>query len=124
MSKRIVKSQWGGVWYFMIHASPHPTSNNRMYGGAYVSCWVNYPHEEGALVLAKYYIRCSGWQCRKVHDRKWGRRSDYVGKKSLRYFDEAAKDGSSFVFHTYPKGRPSNLTKRCSGRSKTRAAER
>lgn len=87
----------------MLRAAPVAGSKNVKFGGAYISCWVNYPHEEGALVLAKHYVRGAGWRCRSVLDRKWVRRSDYSKHDSLKYYNEAAKDGSSFVFHNYPK---------------------
>jgi hypothetical protein len=68
-----------------------------------VSCWVNFPHQEGALVLAKHYIQAAGWRFRALEERKWATRANYRGDKSLQYYDEAAKDGSSLVFHMYPK---------------------
>jgi hypothetical protein len=119
--KKMELSQWGGLRYFMLRAVPRPKSKNTKHGGAYISCWVNYPHEEGALVLAKHYIKSEGWQCRAVNEKKWVRRSDYEGDESLRYYEEAANDGSSFVFHVYPRVRRSNPTKRSTRPAKTQA---
>ena len=90
--------------YFLIHANPLAGSRNTRHGGAYISCWVNYPHGEGALVLARHYIRNWGWRVRSVQEHRYPTRANYLGKPSLKYFDEAAADGSSFVFHTYPPG--------------------
>ena len=114
MRKKVKSNQWGGLYYFMLRAAPKPKSKNSKYGGAYISCWVNYPHEEGALVLAKHYIGSVGWQCRMVHEKKWVRHSDYEDDESLKYlkyYEEATNDGSSFVFHIYPKQHRGNPTK-------------
>lgn len=88
--------------YFRIHANPVPGSKNARHGGAYISCWVNYPHGEGAEVLARHYIRSWGWRVRSVQEHRYPTRADYSRDPALKYFDEAAADGSSFVFHTYP----------------------
>jgi hypothetical protein len=29
--------------YFMIHANPQQSSKHAKYGGAYISCWINFP---------------------------------------------------------------------------------
>jgi hypothetical protein len=92
-----------GLYYFVIHATPTQNSKYRKRGGAYVSCWVNFPHQEGALVRAKHYIQAAGWRFRALEERKRVTRANYRGEESLQYYDEAAKDGSSFVFHMYPK---------------------
>jgi hypothetical protein len=90
-----------GLFYFLIHATPATSSNLKKYGGAHVSCWVHFPHHEGALALAKHYLRKVGWRVEKIEEVRWTIRAD-MPRKSLQYFDEAAKDGSSFVIHTYP----------------------
>jgi hypothetical protein len=102
-SKKANARRSKGLYYFVIHATPSQNSKYRKQGGAYVSCWVNFPHQEGALVLAKHYIQAAGWRFRALEERKWATRANYRGDKSLQYYDEAAKDGSSFVFHMYPK---------------------
>lgn len=73
------------------------------HAGAYISCWVNYPHGEGALVLAKHYIRSLGWRVRQLQDHRYANRADYARNPNVQYFDEATSDGASFVFHTYPR---------------------
>jgi len=110
----------GGLNYFMMHAVPMKGSKSQKHGGAYVSCWVNFPHGEGALVLAKHYIRSAGWRFRRLQEHKWLTRSDHRGRKSLQYYDEAAKDGSSFVFDLYPKSEKKRSNKRVHAASKTR----
>jgi len=92
--------------YFRIHANPLPGSRNVRHGGAYISCWVNFPHGEGAQLLARHYIRGWGWRVRSVQEHRYPTRADYVGDPALKYFDEAAADGCSFVFHAYPPDKP------------------
>lgn len=92
-----------GLHFFMIHAIPaRKRSSEKKVGGAFVNCWINFPHVDGALCLAKYYLRTAGWRFRKLEEQKWITRNDFRGQKSLQYFDEAAIDGASFVFHQYP----------------------
>ena len=93
----------GGLHYFRIHANPSPGSRHRRRGGVYVSCWIDFPLREGALVLAKYYVRQEGWRVRSVQDQRWVTRRQYARSPELKYYDEAAADGASFVFHTYPR---------------------
>ena len=89
------------MYRFVIHATPiQPTGNC---GGAYVSCWINFPLLEGAELLAKHYIRDAGYEpgeIDKVYDVS---RSDYSDDDAdLQYFEEAEADGASLVFHNYP----------------------
>ena len=103
-SSQTRKNKGAALHYFRIHVSPKPGSRNSARGGAYISCWVNFPHGEGALVLAKYYIRGFGWRVRRVQEHLYPTRADYADSPNRKYFDEAAADGSSFVVHTYPVG--------------------
>jgi hypothetical protein len=73
--------------------------------GAYVNCWINFRLYEGALALAKFYIRNYGWQIRSLEDHRWINGPADVKRGSVRYFREAKRDGASFVFHNYPSGR-------------------
>jgi hypothetical protein len=100
---RAQSRQSARLHYFMMHVAPAPGSRFTRYGGAYVSCWVNFTHGEGALVLAKHYVRAEGWRIRKVEEHRFPSRNDYSRSPDLKYFDEASVDGSSFVYHRYPK---------------------
>ena len=99
------KTRSRSLHYFMIHCKPAPGSANARHGGAYLSCWVNYPHDEGALALAKFYLRHFGGRVRRVEEHRMPTRRDYLRKPELRYFDEAIADGACFVPHVYPKKR-------------------
>ncbi len=99
------KSRGLALHYFMIHCKPAPKSKYSRYGGAYVSCWVNFPDGGGALALAKFNLRDSGWRVQRVEEHRFPTRSDYLSHPQLKFFDEALADGWRFLFHTYPKER-------------------
>ena len=88
------------MYWFLIHATPpRPSAHS---GGAYVTCWINFALQDGAELLAKHYISEAGWTPGDVEEVQIVERDHYAGEPELQYFDEAAKDGASFVFHTYP----------------------
>lgn len=70
--------------------------------GAYVNCWIDFKLYEGALALAKFYIRKDGWRIRTLEEHRWIDGPAAVARGSVRYFREAKRDGASFVFHRYP----------------------
>ncbi len=96
----------------MIHANPLPSNRESLkYGGAYISCWIEFPLAEGAEELAKFYIRKQKWKIRSIKEHSLVTRSDYKDRKHLlQYLDEAKKDGASFTFHLYPKKRRKGRT--------------
>jgi hypothetical protein len=101
------------MYYFIIHANPQKGTKHAKYGGAYISCWINFPMSNGAEQLARYYIRANGWKIRRIHQRFKVSKADSRKKPGFtKYFDEAAKDGTSFVYHIYPKGRSNNTLHR------------
>ncbi len=69
---------------------------------AYVSCWINFAIREGAELLARHYIDKAGWTPGAIEDACWVEEDDHAGRPELQYFREAAKDGASLVFHTFP----------------------
>lgn len=94
----------GGIHYFTIHARPRPGSRLATeWGGAFVNCWISFRLQEGALVLAKYYIRGQGWLVRSVQEHRWINRAIDLPPGSRRFFREAQTDGACFEFHFYPK---------------------
>jgi hypothetical protein len=64
------------MWYFMIKASPKPNTGKDA-GGAYANCWINFPIQDGAEHLAKFYLEKEGWLHEKTQDAKWVERRDY-----------------------------------------------
>jgi hypothetical protein len=94
------------MWFFTIRALPKPESQlARETGGAYVSCWVNFQLQDGAELLAKYYIEQAGWLPEEVEDATWVVGEDYADDpKNVLYYSEAESDGASFVFHEWRVG--------------------
>lgn len=103
-SKNAPDSSWGGLRFFVILCHAGPNSGQPANAGAYVSCWINYPAEDGALAVAKHYIRDAGWITKRLIDKKWIRASDEYQKDDVaQYYKEAVTDGSCFVFHLYKR---------------------
>jgi hypothetical protein len=98
-----------GLHFFTILAFQRKRSGTRSSRrggvGAYVNCWIDFKLLEGALVLAKFYIRKEGWRVRNVEKHGWVNGPAAVDRGSVRYFREAKRDGASFVFHRYPTHR-------------------
>ena len=93
-----------GQHFFSVHAKPrNGTADAKRGGGAYVSCWINFRLYEGALTLAKFYIKANGWRVVSVSSHRWINGASDVDPGARRYFREAQKDGASFVYHHYSK---------------------
>jgi len=72
-------------------------------GGAYVNCWINFPVEDGARELAKFYIEKEGWSVDTAEESEWVQSETYENNaEGLRYFTEAERDGASFLFNSWP----------------------
>jgi len=103
------KSQFArdGLHYFLIHAVARKDSEHHPVGsGAYVSCWVNFRLYEGALELAKFYVRQQGWSVRSVRSHAWLNGPSHAVRGTVRYYREALRVGASLVFHEYPANEP------------------
>lgn len=90
-----------GLHFFVIHAYAPQASTK--YSGAYVTCWVKFPLYEGALAVAKAYIRRDGWRVRRVKDHNWLNSPSDAPRDALRFVREALKSGACIVYHQYPK---------------------
>ena len=95
------------MWLITYEAFPNPKANSEQfaeYGGAFVNCWINFIQEDGALKLAKFYIKDSGWiPKRKCEEISWiGKKTDLENEHDKFCFSEAKKYGCSLCFHTYP----------------------
>ena len=91
-----------GMHFFVLRAVPRHRQG-KLIGvrGAYVSCWINFRLYEGALALAKFYVRNQGWAVRSVDSHVWINGPSDAAAGTLRYFREAQKRGASFVFHQW-----------------------
>lgn len=85
--------------FFTIRTNAVPPKK----GGAYVNCWIKFRLYEGALLLAKYYVREEGWRIRAVTEHHWIPDRAAASSETVKYFDEAEAEGASLVFHRYPK---------------------
>ena len=93
------------MFYFRIQATPKPDSNHAKdgVGGAEVSVWINFPHDEGAEVLARYYIEDGGWISGRIMETIPTSLDDYPpDHHSRKFVEEAIENGGSFVFHRWP----------------------
>lgn len=89
--------------YFMIEAVPASDNTQEQdAGGAFISCWINFALEDGAELLARYYIERAGWTPGKLHEHKHIKKDmPKDGDEDGEYIREAEADGASFVFHTW-----------------------
>jgi hypothetical protein len=93
-----------GLHFFVIRATPKERKGRlRNIQGAYVSCWIDFWLHEGALHLAKFYIKQNGWKPSAVTEHLWINGPNEVASQKKRYYREAKKDGASFVFNMYAK---------------------
>jgi hypothetical protein len=93
------------MFLFNIEVVPRPNSPHAQeFGGAYVHCLIDFPQENGAEVLARYYLENEGWQSLQTEEVRVVEREDYADDDPdyLRYYDEAAADGACFIYHRWP----------------------
>lgn len=94
------------MFLFTIKATPDPDNPDidDDIGGAYVNVWINFPEEEAAELIAKFYITDAGWIPGLTIESYWVEEEDYdEDEEDLDYFLEALNDGSSLVFNQWPK---------------------
>lgn len=92
--------------YFLIRAKPKPDNQEgKELAGAYVNCWIDFALSDGAELLARHYIEEAGWIPGVKEDERWVEEEDFKDDAELLgYFREAAEDGASFVFNSWPIG--------------------
>jgi hypothetical protein len=91
-----------GLHHFVIHAVARKGNKAHPVGsGAYVSCWVNFRLYEGALELARFYVKEQGWSVQSVDSHTWLNGPSHAQRGTVRHYREALQVGASFVFHEY-----------------------
>lgn len=98
------------MFVITLQVAPQPrTQQAREVGGAYAVCWINFPLQDGAEHLAKFYVEQAGWVRPVV--KKVGRvDEDYYAQEQpgadgqKQYFEEALADGISIIFYEWPPG--------------------
>ena len=92
------------IYFIMVEAVPgrdHPES--RLYGGAYIDCWVKAGSEKDAVAKAMEYIDGENWSCVCLEDVAVVERSRYLDlPDSLICFDAAGENGLAAMFYTWP----------------------
>jgi len=94
------------MFHFTIRAKPDPENHelDDDIGGAYTHVWVNFPEQEAAEVVARFYITHAGWLPELTTDTRWVIEDDYEeDNEDRQYYLEALRDGSCLVFHEWPK---------------------
>lgn len=97
--RRTIPHPTAGMHFFTIRADAITLKR----GGAYVNCWIKFRLYEGALLLAKYYVREEGWRVRAVTEHQWMPGRATASAETVRYFDEAERQGACLIFHRYPR---------------------
>lgn len=94
------------MWLITVEAIPNVKENPqdaKEYGGAYVNCWINFLIEDGAVELAKFYIRENGWIPLEISEENlWFDVDDCETTEQKQYFSEAEEFGASLVWYYYP----------------------
>ena len=93
------------MFLFTFTAKPKlGTRKAKSVGGAYINCWINFNSEDGAKLLAKFYLEKSGWILGRKTEQHWIEKEDYLSPDQVEYFLTAEATGSCLVAHTWPIG--------------------
>ncbi|HXG85054.1 MAG TPA: hypothetical protein VNI84_13620 [Pyrinomonadaceae bacterium] len=92
------------MWLFTIHAIPGEKSPDfKETGGAYINCWIDFTLQDGAELLARFYIEQNNWIVIEIDEVSRVEDADYlIGEPKREYFVEAKEDGASFLYCQYP----------------------
>ncbi|WP_271407080.1 hypothetical protein [Tenacibaculum soleae] len=90
---------------FLINALAKPKKSSEHYDevlGAYVSLYIDYKDIEGALRLAKYYIKSEGWKVTEIEEEYFTLDSVAdVDEDQKELYNEAIEYGYTIVFNCY-----------------------
>ncbi len=90
---------------FLINALAKPKKSSEHYDeviGAYVSLYIDYKDIEGALRLAKFYIKDEGWKVTKIEDEYFTLDTiNDVDEEQKEFYEEAKEYGYTIVFNCY-----------------------
>ena len=98
------------MYYFLFLAHPKSGSEHEAKcAGAYVNCWIDFKNQGGAEQLARIALEDDGWIIDKCDEVRCPTRADYESpddREYLEFFDQAHKDGWSFVFNCWDHDAP------------------
>ena len=90
---------------FFINALAKPKKTSEHYDeviGAYVSLYIDYKDIEGAIRLAKFYIKDEGWKVTEIEEEYFTLNSvSEVEDDQKELYKEAIEYGYSIVFNCY-----------------------
>ena len=91
---------------FLINALAKPKKSSEHYDevlGAYVSLYVDYKDIEGAMQLAKFYIKEEDWKVVEIEDEYFTLDSvdDVEDDEQKELYEEALEYGYSIIFNCY-----------------------
>jgi hypothetical protein len=90
---------------YLINIHAKPTKESEQYDeviGAYVSIYLDYKDIEGAMELAKFYVRDEGWEIDEIEEKYYSIDStDDVDEEDIELYEEAKKYGFSMIFNCY-----------------------
>ncbi|CAA0146594.1 hypothetical protein [Tenacibaculum maritimum] len=90
---------------FLINVLAKPKKETEQYGevvGAYVSLYIDYKDIEGAIQLAKFYIKEEGWKVVKIEEEYFVLdSSEDVEEDQVPLYREALEDGYAIIFNCY-----------------------
>lgn len=94
------------MYFFTFLSQPKPGNDSySQYGGAYVNCWINSEKQEEAEEIARQCIDGFGWTVEAKEEDHVIYEEDYAdSEEGLECYRKAEREGSCFVFHTYPLG--------------------
>ena len=90
---------------FLINALAKPKKSSEHYDkfiGAYVSLYIDYKDIEGAIRLAKFYIKDEEWKVTEIEEEYFTLNSvSDVDEDQKELYEEAIEYGYSIVFNCY-----------------------
>ncbi|WP_299162662.1 hypothetical protein [uncultured Tenacibaculum sp.] len=90
---------------FLINALAKPKKSSEHYDevlGAYVSLYIDYKDIEGAIRLAKFYIKDEGWKVTEIEEEYFTLNSvNDVDDDQKELYEDAVEYGYSIVFNCY-----------------------
>jgi hypothetical protein len=94
------------VFYYMLLVHPHPDSGNwGESSGAYASCWVRNASFKKAYQQIEHAMTELGWVIESIEERKALKEHFYSPESAqFAHYQEAKKDGSHYILHTWPNG--------------------
>jgi len=92
------------MFFFTINAVPDKIKNAAVDAdakSASVNVWIDFPEQEGAEALARFYINKEGWQDKKsTHEAVWIDDMD-TQDEFYEFYQEALEYGSALLFNTF-----------------------